>query len=150
MPTGGADAIGNRVNHRRVDAGPVGSPGRGASYSLSTHGGAGQANQTTGRLTTACLDSRRRRSLAAVAGIPDETKGELAKAYVILKPAMETTPEDLVAHCRQHLAAYKVPRASQFTNEVPMTSSGKIMRRLLTDIDDGTRTTTSDLHPAAS
>ena len=86
-------------------------------------------------------------TLAAVGGIPDETKGELAKAYVILEPAMETTPEDLVAHCRQHLVAYKVPRAIQFTTEVPMTSSGKIMRRLLTDIDDGTRTTTSALHP---
>jgi long-chain acyl-CoA synthetase len=89
-------------------------------------------------------------ALAAVGGIPDETKGELAKAYVILKPAMETTREDLVAHCRQHLAAYKVPRAIQFTTEVPMTPSGKIMRRLLTDIDDGTRTTTPALGPAAS
>ena len=49
------------------------------------------------------------------------------------------TREELVAHCRQHLAAYKVPRAIQFTTQVPMTSSGKIMRRLLTDIDDGTR-----------
>jgi long-chain acyl-CoA synthetase len=42
---------------------------------------------------------------------------------------METTREDLVAHCRQHLAAYKVPRAIQFATEVPMTPSGKIMRR---------------------
>ena len=66
-------------------------------------------------------------------------KGELAKAYVILKPATEVTGEELVAHCRQHLAAYKVPRAIQFTTEVPMTSSGKIMRRLLIDIDDGSR-----------
>jgi acyl-coenzyme A synthetase/AMP-(fatty) acid ligase len=48
------------------------------------------------------------------------------------------------------LAAYKVPRAVQFTTQLPMTSSGKIMRRLLTDIDDGTRTTASDLAAAAS
>ena len=40
-------------------------------------------------------------------------------------------------HCRRHLAAYKVPRAVQFVESVPITSSGKIMRRLLTDIDDG-------------
>jgi long-chain acyl-CoA synthetase len=77
-------------------------------------------------------------ALAAVGGIPDETKGELAKAYVILKPGADVTREDLVAHCRQHLAAYKVPRAIQFTSQVPMTSSGKIMRRLLGEIDDGT------------
>ena len=56
-------------------------------------------------------------ALAAVGGIPDETKGELAKAYVVLKPGAEATREELVAHCRQHLAAYKVPRAIQFTEQ---------------------------------
>jgi len=89
-------------------------------------------------------------ALAAVGGIADQTKGELAKAYVVLKPAADVTREELILHCRQHLAAYKVPRAIQFTKEVPMTSSGKIMRRLLTDIDDGTRTTASELSPAAT
>ena len=78
-------------------------------------------------------------ALAAVGGILDEAKGELAKAYVVLKPGTEVTREELIDHCREHLAAYKVPRAVQFTTEVPMTSSGKIMRRLLTDIDDGAR-----------
>jgi acyl-CoA synthetase (AMP-forming)/AMP-acid ligase II len=37
-----------------------------------------------------------------------------AKAYVVLKPAADVTPEALITHCRQHLAAYKVPRAIQF------------------------------------
>jgi long-chain acyl-CoA synthetase len=78
-------------------------------------------------------------ALAAVGGIPDETKGELAKAFVVLKPNARATRDELVTHCREHLAAYKVPRAIQFTAEVPMTSSGKIMRRLLPDIDDGHR-----------
>ena len=49
------------------------------------------------------------------------------------------TGDDLVAHCREHLAAYKLPRAVQFVDEVPITASGKIMRRLLKDYDDGTR-----------
>jgi acyl-CoA synthetase (AMP-forming)/AMP-acid ligase II len=89
-------------------------------------------------------------ALAAVGAIPDETKGELAKAYVILKPDTDVTREELIAHCRQHLAAYKVPRAIQFTTQVPTTSSGKIMRRLLTDIDDGTTTATSDPSLAAT
>jgi long-chain acyl-CoA synthetase len=89
-------------------------------------------------------------ALAAVGGIPDEAKGELAKAYVVLKPGINLTHEELIAYCRRHLAAYKVPRAIQFTTAVPMTSSGKMMRRLLSDIDDGTRTTTADLSPAAT
>lgn len=78
-------------------------------------------------------------ALAAVTGVPDEMKGELAKAYVVLKPEATVTAEALVAHCREHLAAYKIPRAVQFVSEVPITASGKIMRRLLKDYDDGTR-----------
>jgi long-chain acyl-CoA synthetase len=78
-------------------------------------------------------------ALAAVGAIPDEAKGELAKAYVIVKPDMQVTGPELIAHCREHLAAYKVPRAVQFVSTVPMTSSGKIMRRLLSEIDDGMR-----------
>jgi long-chain acyl-CoA synthetase len=76
-------------------------------------------------------------ALAAVGSVPDEAKGELAKAYVMLKPSVEVSRAALVAHCREHLAAYKVPRGIQFVESVPMTSSGKIMRRLLRDIDDG-------------
>jgi long-chain acyl-CoA synthetase len=78
-------------------------------------------------------------ALAAVGGIPDEGKGELAKAYIMLKPGGRVTSRALIAHCREHLAAYKVPRAIQFVDSVPMTSSGKIMRRMLRNIDDGTR-----------
>ena len=78
-------------------------------------------------------------ALAAVTGVPDEVKGELAKAYVVRKPDTTVTAEELVAHCRQHLAAYKIPRAVQFVDDVPITASGKIMRRLLKEYDDGTR-----------
>jgi long-chain acyl-CoA synthetase len=74
-----------------------------------------------------------------VGGLADEVKGELAKAYVLIKPGAEVTRDALVGFCRAHLAAYKVPRAVQFVGQVPMTSSGKIMRRLLKDLDDGTR-----------
>ena len=76
-------------------------------------------------------------ALAAVGRIPDEAKGELAKAYVVLRPGADSSAEDLIAHCRTHLAAYKVPRAVQFVEAVPMTPSGKIMRRMLPSIDDG-------------
>jgi len=78
-------------------------------------------------------------ALAAVTGVPDDTKGELAKAYVVLKPDATVTAAELIAHCREQLAAYKIPRAVQFVDEVPITASGKIMRRILTNLDDGTR-----------
>ena len=78
-------------------------------------------------------------ALAAVCGVADEAKGELAKAYVMLKPGASASGKELVEHCRQHLAAYKLPRAVQFVASVPITPSGKIMRRLLKDVDDGTR-----------
>ncbi|MEB3370016.1 class I adenylate-forming enzyme family protein [Saccharopolyspora mangrovi] len=74
---------------------------------------------------------------AAVGAVPDEAKGELAKAYVMLKAGTQVTRETLTQHCRTHLAAYKIPRALQFVTELPVTSSGKIMRRLLSDYDDG-------------
>lgn len=76
-------------------------------------------------------------ALAAVGSIPDEAKGELAKAYVVLKPGAEVSRASLISFCREHLAAYKVPRGVQFVDSVPLTSSGKMMRRLLKDIDDG-------------
>jgi long-chain acyl-CoA synthetase len=81
-------------------------------------------------------------ALAAVCAVADEAKGELAKAYVMLKPGASASGKELVDHCRQHLAAYKLPRAVQFVANVPITGSGKIMRRLLKDVDDGTRAAT--------
>ena len=78
-------------------------------------------------------------ALAAVCGVADEAKGELAKAYIMLKPGASASGKELVEHCRQRLAAYKLPRAVQFVANVPITGSGKIMRRLLKDVDDGTR-----------
>ena len=84
-------------------------------------------------------------SLAAVGSIPDEAKGELAKAYVVLREGADVSQAELIAHCRVHLAAYKVPRAVQFVDRVPMNASGKIMRRMLATIDDGGRPPEADV-----
>ncbi|WP_375402981.1 AMP-binding protein [uncultured Sphingomonas sp.] len=73
--------------------------------------------------------------MVAVAGFPDEEKGELAHAFVVPRDGATVTVEALVAHCRSHLAAYKVPRAVHFVQDLPRTSSGKIMRRALTAPD---------------
>ena len=56
-----------------------------------------------------------------------------------MKPGAEVSREALVERCREHLAAYKIPRAVQVVSQVPITASGKIMRRLLKELDDGTR-----------
>src|SRR4051794_24065346 len=76
------------MDHRRVDAGPVGSPGRGASYSLSMHGGADQANQTTGRLSPARSDRPGSQALARSrpAGVPagsHQASGRIGHTSVI-------------------------------------------------------------------
>ena len=75
-------------------------------------------------------------ALAAVGRQPDEMKGEVAKAYIILKEGAKADPDSIMAHCRANLAAYKCPRKIQFVKDVPRTSSGKIMRRELARIDD--------------
>ena len=67
----------------------------------------------------------------AVVGVPDEAKGEIPKACVVLKPGAAATAADLEAHCRQNLAAYKVPRIIEFLDKVPKTASGKTQRFLL-------------------
>ncbi len=68
---------------------------------------------------------------AAVVGVPDEAKGEIPKACVVLKPGVTATAAALEAHCRQNLAAYKVPRIIEFLDKVPKTASGKTQRYLL-------------------
>ena len=76
-------------------------------------------------------------ALVAVGALPDEMKGEIAKAYVVLKPGAKPDAEDILALCRRELSAYKVPRAVQFVADVPKTSTGKIMRRELKTLDVG-------------
>lgn len=68
---------------------------------------------------------------AAVVGVPDEYRGETVKAFVSFRPGMSATVEELKAHSRERLAAYKVPRDIEFIDELPKTASGKILRREL-------------------
>lgn len=73
--------------------------------------------------------------MVAVGSQPDTLKGEIAKAYVVLKPGATADAEDIIALCRKELAAYKVSRAVQFVSDLPKTSTGKIMRRELRKLD---------------
>src|SRR5690625_420104 len=71
----------------------------------------------------------------SVAGIPDEYRGETVKAYVVLKENYEVTEEQLNKFCREHLAAFKVPRIYDFRDELPKTAVGKILKRKLVEED---------------
>jgi long-chain acyl-CoA synthetase len=66
-----------------------------------------------------------------VAGVPDATKGEVAHAWVVLKPGQQVTGEALRAYCRERLAPYKVPAHVEFRSELPKTMVGKVLRRAL-------------------
>jgi long-chain acyl-CoA synthetase len=68
---------------------------------------------------------------AAVVGIPDRVAGEEVKAFVVLKPGMAASADELAAHCRGALAAYKVPRLIEFRDDLPRNPVGKIVRGAL-------------------
>ena len=70
---------------------------------------------------------------SAVVGVPDEKRGETVKAFVSLKAGSTTTPEELIAHCKERMAAYKYPRQIELIDELPKTVTGKILRRELRD-----------------
>jgi long-chain acyl-CoA synthetase len=70
---------------------------------------------------------------AVVAGIPQELRGELIKAYVVLKDGETAASADLLEHCRKNLAKFKVPKRVEFRSELPKTIVGKVLRRVLVD-----------------
>ncbi|MFN2205595.1 MAG: long-chain-fatty-acid--CoA ligase [Candidatus Promineifilaceae bacterium] len=70
-------------------------------------------------------------SLAAVIGVPDESHGEEVKAFVILNSGAEESPDEIVTWCKENMAAYKYPRIIELRESLPMTATGKILKREL-------------------
>jgi long-chain acyl-CoA synthetase len=69
---------------------------------------------------------------AAAIGVPHDVSGEIVKLVAVLKkPGL--TEKGLIDHCRQHLTGYKVPKKVEFTDELPKSNVGKILRRELRD-----------------
>lgn len=68
---------------------------------------------------------------AAVVGVPDGYRGETVKAYISLRPGVDTDPDELAVYCKERLAAYKYPRHVEILPDLPKTASGKILRREL-------------------
>jgi fatty-acyl-CoA synthase len=66
-----------------------------------------------------------------VIAVPDERWGETPKALVVLKPGQQATAEDILAHCRRHLAGFKLPSSVEFRESLPTTGTGKIMKHAL-------------------
>ncbi|SHL05295.1 long-chain acyl-CoA synthetase [Pseudonocardia thermophila] len=68
---------------------------------------------------------------AAVVGVPDPYRGETVKAFVSLRPGRTATADELIAFCKERMAAYKYPRQIEFLDEIPKTVTGKLLRREL-------------------
>ena len=74
--------------------------------------------------------------LAAAVGVPDPVRTEIVKAFIVLNPGYEPSTEleeDIRAHVRNRLSAHEYPRAFEFRDELPLTTTGKVIRRLLRD-----------------
>ncbi len=68
---------------------------------------------------------------AAVIGVPHDSHGEEVKAVVAFKQAATATPEEIIAYCKEHLAAYKYPRIVEIRDALPKGPTGKILKREL-------------------
>src|SRR5207248_2625997 len=77
---------------------------------------------------------------AAAIGIPHPIKGEEVKAFVVLRPGMSATADELREHCRLGLAPFKVPKEIEFRPVLPKTLIGKVLRRQLAEEEAATRT----------
>jgi long-chain acyl-CoA synthetase len=71
---------------------------------------------------------------SAVVGIPHEHLGEVPALFVVPRPQQAIEHEALLAHCRRHLSAYKVPHVVRLIAEIPRTGSGKIIRYKLREL----------------
>ena len=74
-------------------------------------------------------------SMVAVGRRADDVRGEIAVAFVVTKPGAVVTKQSIMDHCADRLAAYKRPRDVVFVDALPVTSSGKVMRRKLGELD---------------
>jgi long-chain acyl-CoA synthetase len=70
-------------------------------------------------------------SLVAIVGVPEERLGEEVKAFVVKKPNVEVSEDELRAWCKEQFAAYKYPRLIEFRTELPTSATGKILKREL-------------------
>jgi long-chain acyl-CoA synthetase len=76
-------------------------------------------------------------SIAATVGVPDELYGEEVAAFVVLKDGASATEQELIEHCRAHLADFKCPKMIKFVADVPKGPTGKVLKRELARLISG-------------
>jgi len=78
-----------------------------------------------------CLASHPAVAQAAVVAIPSEQWGEAVHAFVVRARDASVSAEELMAHCKQHIAGYKCPRSVDFIDAMPLSGAGKVLKRQL-------------------
>jgi acetyl-CoA synthetase len=76
---------------------------------------------------------------AAVVPSPDDTRGNVVKAFVVLAPGYAASPElidTIQQHVRRHLAPYEYPKEIEFIDALPMTTTGKVQRKVLREREE--------------
>lgn len=67
-------------------------------------------------------------TMSAVIGVPDERMGEIAMAFIVLKPGVSLSEPEFISWCRDNMANYKVPRKIRFVDALPLNASGKVLK----------------------
>jgi long-chain acyl-CoA synthetase len=79
----------------------------------------------------AVLQSHPAVQTAVVVGMPHPVNGEIPKAYILKKPGAEVSALGIIRYCKERLTNFKVPRSVEFTDSLPLSATGKVLRRVL-------------------
>jgi long-chain acyl-CoA synthetase len=72
---------------------------------------------------------------ACTIGVPDPYRGETVKSFVVVKPGEALAEEEILQYCKEKMAAYKVPKKIEFTDALPKSAVGKILKREVKEMD---------------